>query len=297
MTRGKIVLVWIAAATALAVVGAGALVNANQAALSVPDWPLSYGKVLLLDWAGNVKYEQLHRLLAALTLLLTATTLWIARSLEPGSSARRLTAWLATGLTVQILLGGFVVLSLNPPWLGVVHLLLGVSVATGFLVLPAEVGQSARATTVGTEGKERWVKLCRRGRTVMILLTLQVILGALSRHPPLGESWFISSLLIHVLNGFVALAFVIALAIGVLRFRAIEGMRGWAVALLLMALVQLAVGVWVFFVAPEPMSETYPPPDGFPTAHTLHVLLGVTILGASTVIYRKLSGSTLELNG
>jgi heme A synthase len=47
--------------SALALLVAGSLVNSRQAALSVPDWPTSYGRLLLTSWPGNTAYEQIHR--------------------------------------------------------------------------------------------------------------------------------------------------------------------------------------------------------------------------------------------
>ncbi len=57
---------------------AGALVTSNEAALSVPDWPLSYGS-LTPPMVGGIRYEHTHRVIAALVGLLTiglAVLLW-----------------------------------------------------------------------------------------------------------------------------------------------------------------------------------------------------------------------------
>src|SRR5467141_898882 len=57
---------------------AGALVTSNEAALSVPDWPLSYGS-LTPPMVGGIRYEPTHRVIAALVGLLTiglAVLLW-----------------------------------------------------------------------------------------------------------------------------------------------------------------------------------------------------------------------------
>lgn len=57
---------------------AGALVTSNEAALSVPDWPLSYG-TLTPPMVGGIRYEHTHRVIAAfagtLTIIL-AVLLW-----------------------------------------------------------------------------------------------------------------------------------------------------------------------------------------------------------------------------
>ena len=45
---------------ALLLVVAGALVTSQEAALSVPDWPLSYGR-LVPPLEGNIVYEFAHR--------------------------------------------------------------------------------------------------------------------------------------------------------------------------------------------------------------------------------------------
>src|SRR2546425_12607333 len=58
---------------------AGALVTSNDAGLSVPDWPLSYGS-LTPPMVGGVRYEHSHRLIASVVGLLTlglAIWLWL----------------------------------------------------------------------------------------------------------------------------------------------------------------------------------------------------------------------------
>src|SRR5689334_20999251 len=58
---------------------AGALVTSNDAALSVPDWPLSYGTVSPPMYGGIV-YEHSHRVIATAVGLLTvilAVLLWV----------------------------------------------------------------------------------------------------------------------------------------------------------------------------------------------------------------------------
>src|SRR6202171_1450230 len=57
---------------------AGALVTSKEAALSVPDWPLSYG-TLTPPMVGGIVYEHTHRVIAAVVVLLTivlAVLLW-----------------------------------------------------------------------------------------------------------------------------------------------------------------------------------------------------------------------------
>jgi heme a synthase len=99
---------------------AGALVTSNDAALSVPDWPLSYGS-FTPPMVGGIVYEHSHRVIAAglgiLTTLL-AIVIWVAEK-------RRWLRWFAIiavlGVIVQAILGGQVVIRLLHYWLPVIH--------------------------------------------------------------------------------------------------------------------------------------------------------------------------------
>jgi cytochrome c oxidase assembly protein subunit 15 len=99
---------------------AGALVTSNDAGLSVPDWPLSYGS-LWPPMVGGIFYEHGHRMIAtfvgALSIVL-AVWLWRVES-------RRWVRWLgvaALGAVVaQGILGGLTVLFFLPPPMSAAH--------------------------------------------------------------------------------------------------------------------------------------------------------------------------------
>jgi heme a synthase len=88
---------------------AGALVTSNDAADSVPDWPLAYGKIVP-PLIGGIRYDYTHRVIAALVSILTlALAIWLT-TLEKRRWMRRL-GWTAVGLVVaQALLGAVRVL-------------------------------------------------------------------------------------------------------------------------------------------------------------------------------------------
>jgi cytochrome c oxidase assembly protein subunit 15 len=102
---------------------AGALVTSNDAADSVPDWPLAYGRVIP-PLIGGIRYEYTHRVLAGLVSILTAIlAIWIARS-EPRRSIRCL-GWTALGLVIaQAVLGGLRVLEGHPALTATAHAIL-----------------------------------------------------------------------------------------------------------------------------------------------------------------------------
>lgn len=99
---------------------AGALVTSNDAALSVPDWPKSFG-TWTPPMVGGVFYEHSHRVIAGvlgvLTLIL-AVLIWVKEE-------RRWLRWFAViavgGIVAQAILGGQVVIRLLHYWLPVAH--------------------------------------------------------------------------------------------------------------------------------------------------------------------------------
>ena len=102
---------------------AGALVTSNVAALSVPDWPKSFGTWFpsLRQLAGGAFFEHSHRVIAGvLGLLLVVETVMIWLKDE-----RKWLRWFALtavgGVVVQAILGGEVVRELLHYWLPVLH--------------------------------------------------------------------------------------------------------------------------------------------------------------------------------
>jgi cytochrome c oxidase assembly protein subunit 15 len=99
---------------------AGALVTSNEAALSVPDWPLSYG-TLTPPMVGGIVYEHTHRVIAGILGVFTialAVLIWV-------KDQRRWLRWFGViavaAVIVQAVLGGEVVRQLLRYWLPVMH--------------------------------------------------------------------------------------------------------------------------------------------------------------------------------
>src|ERR1700683_3801504 len=75
---------------------AGALVTSNDAADSVPDWPLAYHRIIP-PLVGGIRYEYTHRVLAGLVSIFTLIlAIWLTRS-DTRPIAKRL-GWTALGL-------------------------------------------------------------------------------------------------------------------------------------------------------------------------------------------------------
>ena len=108
---------------------AGAEVVSNDAALSVPDWPLSWGH-LVPTLEGGIRYEFAHRVAAMLVGLLTVgLAVWIQWDKPPACPSERSSdrplaklAWIAVAVVVaQAALGGVAVRFVTPAWATIAH--------------------------------------------------------------------------------------------------------------------------------------------------------------------------------
>ncbi len=188
---------------------AGALVTSNQAALSVPDWPLSYGS-LTPPMVGGIRYEHSHRLIAAglgfLTIAL-AILIW-------AKDNRRWLRWFGViavaGVVVQAVLGGEVVRQLLHYWLPVMHACFAQIVFAAVLSIAVFtsrwwVSEHTQLEDVGSPSIHTLAIL----NAAMIFF--QVVLGAGFRHQDIPV-WP------HITGAFIVLAMVIWTAV-VLRKR------------------------------------------------------------------------------
>lgn len=173
-----------AASSTVLLLVAGALVTSNDAADSVPDWPLAYGKIVP-PLVGGIRYEYTHRVIAGLVAILTlALAIWIAR-VDKRRWARRL-GWTALGLVVaQAVLGGVRVLEGHAAISATAHAILAqiffitlvglVLVTSGWWQTDAPPLQDMRSPHLTTLAL--WT-------TVVIFL--QLVLGAAFRHGAFG---------------------------------------------------------------------------------------------------------------
>jgi cytochrome c oxidase assembly protein subunit 15 len=176
---------------------AGGLVTSTGSALAVPDWPLSYGK-LMPPMVGGIFYEHFHRMVATLVGLLTVIlTVWIWRK-EERSWVRILSLFALITVIMQGFLGGLTVLFLLPTGVSVCHATLAQTffcIVTSLAFFTSRWWLSDHELPPGTTGKPARFGsgLPSRGPSTFALcvaLTLavyvQLILGALMRHTGSG---------------------------------------------------------------------------------------------------------------
>jgi len=107
-------------AWAVLLLTAGALVTSEDAALAVPDWPLSYG-TLNPPMVGGIAYEHSHRLIAAGLGLLIIALAFLLWKYDERPWMKYLGFAALGGVIIQGVLGGLTVLKLLHYWLPVMH--------------------------------------------------------------------------------------------------------------------------------------------------------------------------------
>ena len=234
---------------------AGALVTSNDAALSVPDWPLSWGR-LVPPLEGGIRYEFAHRAMSFLVAILTA---FIALR------ARTRLAWTALGLVLaQAAVGGVLVRLLTPAWAAVAHACL------------AQLFFGAVAAMIaGADGLD--VRFASKEIVAAAALFAQTILGAAVRYGLVLPG-------AHIAGAAIATGLVMWAALSLLmQYMDNATLRRPAMALLTITFSQVFLGIGAymariaFATAPQPM----PMMVWFGVAH---VAVGSLAFGAAVVL-------------
>ena len=257
---------------------AGALVTSNDAGLSVPDWPTSFGSFRMPPMVGGVKFEHGHRMVAGfvviLSLLLTVWTFFADR--RPGM--RKLLVAAMASVLAQAVLGGLTVLFFLPPWISTAHATLA---QTFFCLLVAAALFSGRKWM---ESAPRQIADTRRPRlTTLTVITaaavyLQLILGAAFRHSAI-------KLLPHLMGAVVVSAVVLWTVTRVLTdYGRVASLRRPAVLLLAILLVQLGLGFGSFLTKVDWGKDAPQPMLSMVVVTVAHVAVGALLLATSVVL-------------
>jgi heme a synthase len=265
---------------------AGALVTSNDAGLSVPDWPLSYGS-LTPPMVGGIYYEHGHRMIASFVGLLSivlAVWLWRVESRGPAGRYPNQKQWLrwlgvaALGAVVaQGLLGGLTVLFFLPPAVSSAH-------ATLAQLFFATVVSIALFTSAWWE-REPVLRLSDfRSPSVHTLaiaavaaVFLQLILGAAFRHKAFG-------IIPHLAGAVVVTGLIFWLA-GALkrRFPGVPELRFAARGLHILIGLQLLLGAAAWWSRVYAASFPQPIPVMI-TLTVAHVVAGALVLVGSVLV-------------
>jgi len=271
-----------AVATAVATLGlivAGGLVTSTESGLSVPDWPLSYGR-LMPPMVGGVFYEHGHRMVATTVGILTVVlAVWQARR-EPRRWVRRLGLLSVATVVAQGVLGGLTVIFLLPTAVSVAHACLA---QTFFCLM----------VTVAVVTSPRWqpqpwaarLPASRLAALAAAAVFVQLVLGAVMRHTKAGlaipdfplalgrvvprlDSFPVAIAFAHRAWALVVAGLVFAAAVAAYR----AGLRRSAIFLGLLVPVQIALGA-LTVLSRKGVAVT-----------TAHVATGALLLGTSLAL-------------
>jgi cytochrome c oxidase assembly protein subunit 15 len=254
---------------------AGALVTSNEAALSVPDWPLSYG-TLTPPMVGGIRYEHTHRVIAATVGLLTIVLAFLLWRREERRWVRNLGFAAIGAVVAQGILGGLTVLLYLHYGMPVAHACLA-QIFFGIIVSLA-VFTSRWWTSERPQFEDRGSPSIHTLASLnAAVIFLQVVLGAGFRHKDIPV-WP------HVAGAMVVLATVTWTAV-VLRKR-FEHSREISKARILLHAIfgtqfLLGFGAWWSRIttvdAPQPMPVMV-------TLTVIHTVVGALLFALSVVV-------------
>ena len=253
--------------------------TSNDAGLSVPDWPTSFGSLYKIPHlVGGVKFEHTHRMIAQFVGFLSIViAVWTWRA-DP----RRWMKYLgltALGLVIaQGILGGLTVLFYLPPAISSAHAALA---QTFFCVL----------VLIAVFTSRKWVEeiplveidyqrpsLYTLALFSIGVLYVQLILGAMFRHH--GLSWWP-----HVLNAaVVAIVLPWASIRALSRHSGIDAVRRPAIAVLGLMIAQLCLGFVAFLTRVAWGHDAVQPELPMVVSTVAHVAVGALLLATTVVL-------------
>ena len=263
----------------LLLIVAGALVTSNDAGLSVPDWPTTFGSIYKMPhMIGGVKYEHGHRMVAEFVGLLTIIlAVWTWRA-EKRRWLRLLGLAALATVIVQGILGGMTVLLLLPAAVSSAHAAVAQTFFCIAVCIAVFTGLQWIQEHPRTEFDTRRPTLFTLTLLSIFVLYVQLLLGAMFRHH--GLSWWP-----HVVH-----AGVIAVVLSWTAIRAIsvygqvEAVKRPAVLMLSLMVAQLCLGFLAFITRVMWGQDAAQPELPMVIATVIHVAVGALLLATTVVL-------------
>jgi heme a synthase len=275
----------------------GGLVKSTGSELSVPDWPLAFGK-LIPSLNGGVLFEYSHRVAAGVVSILTFALMVWAILREPRRWVRVLAIVAFALVIAQAILGGITVLFLIPLPIAMAH----TATANAFFCVVVALAIFTSPWFIETEPRKESPALLPLAQLSAIttgIIYLQILIGALMRHlgaglaipdfptsfgqavPPLWNE-YIAINFIHRCGAVVVTFFVAWTVVRVLKNHRDEpSLRRPALALIILLTAQICLGAITIWSRRAVL----------PT--TSHVAIGAAVLVTSltiTIRSRRLFG-------
>jgi len=260
---------------------AGALVTSNDAADSVPDWPLAYGK-LIPPLVGGIRFEYTHRVIAATVAILTfSLALWLTFSVA--RPLAKTLGWTALVLVLaQAALGALRVKEVHPVLSATAHATLAqiffiTVVGLSLYLSPWWQKDLPQLEDTGSPS----VRSLTLSTTLVILV--QLVLGAAFRHGAFGTGQ--AALVPHIVGAGVVTAMVVWTGRAAKsRFRENPDIRRGVVLLHSFFGLQILLGFaawWAVAIAARDMVQ---PTLVYVILTVAHVLGGALTLASSVLL-------------
>jgi heme a synthase len=257
----------------------GALVTSEDAGLSAPDWPTSYGHLIKLPpWVGGIVYEHSHRMIAWFTGMCTVVIAFWTWFVDRRRWMKALGVGALGTIIAQGILGGMTVLHFFPLAVSTAHAAVGQTFFCICIMIAVCTGRSWLEhipAPLADHGDPKLIILC--GYSILILY-VQLIFGGMFRHH--GMSWAP-----HVINALsVALILTWTSVRAITQFPKIDAMRRAAVLLLFLLVVQLFLGFAAFLTKVVHVPGTSAG-DFYTVLSTVsHVAVGALLLATTVVL-------------
>jgi cytochrome c oxidase assembly protein subunit 15 len=241
---------------------AGGMVTSTGSGLAVPDWPLSFGR-LMPPMRGGVLYEHGHRMVATFVgLLIVIEAAWLWRA-EPRRWVKRLGWGALAGVVVQGLLGGLTVLLRLPDLVSIGHAVLAelvFAITVAIAVACSASWRRARSDDRAVDDAIPSTSILASATAGIVLI--QIVLGAAVRHtgaglaipdfplaygqlvPPL-DSGPVALHFAHRVGAIAVTAAIVLTGLRIFRLQPVEWYVAWPmIAMLALVCAQVALGGW-----------------------------------------------------
>ena len=253
--------------------------TSNDAGLSVPDWPTSFGSLYKIPHlVGGVRFEHTHRMIAQFVGFLSIVlAIWTWRA-----DRRRWMKYLgvtALGVVIaQGILGGLTVLFYLPPAISSAHAALAQTFFCVAVLIAIFTGQRWIEEAARVDVDEQRPSLFILALLSIFVLYVQLILGALFRHH--GLSWWP-----HVVNsGTVAIVLSWTAVRALSQYSKIDPVRRPAITMLSLLIAQLCLGFVAFLTRVAWGHDAVQPELPMVISTVAHVAVGALLLATTVVL-------------
>lgn len=257
----------------------GASVTSNDAGLSVPDWPTSFGYLVKVpNLVGGVRFEWSHRMVAGSLVVLTLGIAIWTLVVERRSWLRKLALAALGTVIAQAVLGGMTVLFLQPPAVSTAHAVLAQTFFCIAVLIALFTGRKWVEEVPRVESDSRRPSLFTLTILSIFVLYVQLILGGMFRHH--GMSWWP-----HVVHAAVVAVVLTWTSVRALSmYSKIGAIRRPAIIVLALLITQLCLGFAAFMTRVAWGQDSAQPELPMVVSTVAHVAVGALLLATTAVL-------------